>query len=648
MSNDASLSNRPTGTVTKTATRRRRASSDQAPSPDSASVSARFARAWNPTAWRRQLLQYFESWTGSLIVHIVIIVALALLTLSVPTEAKKPEIVSTLATRPDELLSQRLDERTEAAESLTFAAGVNSPTHATPLTGSVEPELSREVSEALSSPEVSLADVGLYEMPAAKLSDALGMQSPGDPAAAVDGYGGALDRLSEQLLMMLSHGKVLVVWLFDQSESMKDDQQQVKDRLERVYKELRLSNNSDPDAMLTYVASFGQTAMEHTRRPTSDLDAIRSAIDEIPVDESGVENACQTIIEALQQHRKFVVQGDRQLAIVVVTDESGDDVKLLDQAIHDARSINTPIYVLGYEAAFGYPYAYINWKDEATGFTNRLRINRGPESAFVEAIQTNGLWRRYDWHPSGFGPYDLVRLCRETGGTYYILPHLEQTLIGGEEHIFQIEAMRPYLPDLNGRQRYLEERQSSELRSALFEIIMTLNPYEDDRLELREYLPRDPAALGRMASEQFAKGQQLVAVYQSVEERLSGLARARHQEPSPRWQANYDMLLAQSVAYRVRAIEYMAYLDGFLKSPKALKDPKTTHWHMVALPRTITGEMTDADVARAKELFQAVITNHPGTPYESRARWEINRGFGVEMVEHYHDPRWDQVKWPKL
>ena len=126
------------------------------------------------------------------------------------------------------------------------------------------------------------------------------------------------------------------------------------------------------------------------------------------------------------------------------------------------------------------------------------------------------------------------------------------------------------------------------------------------------------------------------------------LQRAREQEPSPRWQANYDMLLAQSVAYRVRVLEYMTYLDGFLKNPKALKDPKTTHWRVDARPRTITGEATQADVARAIERFKAVIEAHPGTPYASRAQWEINRGFGVEMVEHYHDPRWDQVKWPKL
>ena len=290
MSNDA----RPATRLPGVAPRKVAAQTNRAPrEPSSATRSARLARAWNPSAWRRQLLQYFESWTGSLIVHVIIIVALALLTLSVPSEAKKPEIVSSLATRPDELLSQRLDEQTEAAETMSFAVGVASPSHAVPLTGTVEPELSREVADALSSPEVSLADIGLHEMPAAKLSEALGMESPGDPAAAVEGYGGALDRLSEQLLMMLSRGKVLVVWLFDQSESMKDDQQQIASRLGRVYQELRLSNNSDPEALLSVVSSFGQSTLTHTRRPTTDLQAILTAIDEIPIDESGIENICQ-------------------------------------------------------------------------------------------------------------------------------------------------------------------------------------------------------------------------------------------------------------------------------------------------------------------------------------------------------------------
>ena len=34
---------------------------------------------------------------------------------------------------------------------------------------------------------------------------------------------------------MLEKGKVLAIWCFDQSESMKDDQKEIRDRIERVF-----------------------------------------------------------------------------------------------------------------------------------------------------------------------------------------------------------------------------------------------------------------------------------------------------------------------------------------------------------------------------------------------------------------------------
>ena len=56
----------------------------------------------------------------------------------------------------------------------------------------------------------------------------------------------------------------------------------------------------------------------------------------------------------------------------------------------------------------------------------------------------------------------------------------------------------------------------------------------------------------------------------------------REKETSPRWQANYDLIHAQIIAYQARIYEYGAYLDTFIHKPKAVpvdqKGPNTRNW----------------------------------------------------------------------
>lgn len=619
-----------------------------------ASLAAAEYLASPPLTWRR-IAGYLESWTSSIVIHVVLILFLALWSVATPQQAYQAPLVSSLSVKPPELATQRLDDRLTAASSDDFAptSSLAVGTVGVTIAAQAEPELDRRAVENLPGSEVQLANVSLARLPAAELTSALGMQSPGDPSAAVEGYSGALDRLTQQLLLMLHRGKVLVVWVFDQSESMKDDQQMLKSRIERVYKEIGLTNPGDGDALLTAVTSYGAGSLEHTRRPTSDLAEIKAAIDEIPIDPSGKEMMCQAVINAANEYRKYGTQGQRQLAIVLVTDESGDDIERIEEAIAAAKSANCVVYTLGFEAAFGYRYAYLDWQHPVeTGLSKRLQIHRGPETAFVEQLQTEGLWARHDWHASGFGPYEQVRMCRETGGTFFVLPNLEANLVGvaGERNrVYQLESMRPYLPDLVSRDEYLAARRANELHTSLGEIIGTLDPYRHQEVALTEYYAlskQQPAALYDAFRTQQKKALDLIAVYQAADRRIEQLEPLRAKEVSPRWQANFDLLRAQALAYQIRCIEYGAYLEAFMQNPKAVKDPKTTHWRVAHAARRITGQQTDELASRATNLLRQVASDHAGTPYASRAEWELGRGFGVDLVEHYHNPRVDEVEWP--
>lgn len=602
--------------------------------------------------WNRSLAQTVEGWSGSLLVHLAVLLLLALWTIAVPV--KNDGGLLQVIERAPESLSERLEEEIVAAESLTLTgtAGdrVTAATHADPLSANVgtEPKFDRELAESLDAPQVALADVNLQAIPGKQINEDLAADSPGDPSAPVAGYGGAMDRMTQELLVMMAKSNVLTVWLFDQSESMKNDQQEIRQRLERVYQELNVSGDSKQETLLTSVASFGAEVQLHTRRPTADFAAIGQAVDEIPVDETGQERMCEAIVKTIQQHRKYAQGGRRQLAIVVVSDESGDDGEQLESTIAAAKEAGCRIYVMGREAVFGYPLAHVVYKDEPTGYVYWIPIHRGPETPLVELLQTDALWPRRDAYPSGFGPYEQVRLCRETGGVFYLLPSLEANLLQGEKRVYEIESMRPYLPDLSSREEYQAARQRSPLRAAVGELIDILDPKKNTAIRFEEQLPIEPGPFVEVVRKEQKKGAEYLNFLRQAEQRMKEFGRYRREEPSPRWQANFDLLLAQVVAYQVRVYEYAGYMEQFIQQPKLIKDPKTNRWRVALVPHAVTGEETAEYRRRATEMFKKIIADHPGTPYAARAQWEIDRGYGIELVEHWHPPGYGDVTLPKL
>ncbi|MGC3970925.1 MAG: hypothetical protein QM775_27400 [Pirellulales bacterium] len=84
---------------------------------------------------------------------------------------------------------------------------------------------------------------------------------------------------------------MLVVWAFDQSESMVDDREEIQGRVDRVYQELGLSAAAKDDALLTGVISYGASTLNHTPQPTYKPEEIMAAIKAVPTDPSGAGNA---------------------------------------------------------------------------------------------------------------------------------------------------------------------------------------------------------------------------------------------------------------------------------------------------------------------------------------------------------------------
>lgn len=606
-------------------------------------------------------------WGFSLLMHSMVLLILALV--GRPLQSQRTERIAIdtriLPEREQVEFPERLDEQEIPSETLTITPANGAPSD---VVGS-SPAIQQTRVDRSRLPEADLKlDVDPIDLPGRQiLGENIRLGLDGDIGAPVGDYGTALDRITQEILrLMRESGKVLVIWLFDESESMSDDQQQIKQRMDRVYRELGLVEESQGDALLTSVVGFGEQLHYLTEKPTSDVDAIRAAIDEIPVDASGKENMCRAIAEVLPEYRRHFSGGKYRLAVVVLTDESGDDGEYVEDALKAANRFQAPIYVLGREAVFGAPDARIRWRDAETGFEYWLPIRRGPETAFVEQLQTDGFQRRYRMHTSGFGPYEQARLAGQTGGIMFILPHEEVNVVAADRRRYEFLDMKEYVPTLLDRRAYQQSRAASPFRTAIWEAIEMLqpgNPSQPGNVSVPLHFPIQPAAFQAPAQRAEEKAIHVAQILLGAHARLEKVRDQRAHEPSRRWRANYDLILGQVMAYRVRMFEYARHLNHYRREMPAPKDEKSNHWDIGMIQELIPADETlkIAGVTEA-ELLEAVATStaqlkfvaseHQRTPWAARAEWELSRGFSVRLQEVFHDPRIDQrraeIKLPNL
>jgi hypothetical protein len=652
----------------------------QPPAENSEEEAAVEAEPDHRFRWRRHLRQV-SAMSVSAVVHMVALVTLGILVIEPKAVSQMQEVLAQVMDEIDprdelkvELENQLTDVKEQTTQVFSSSPVVGVVGASGPQGMISAPTMDRSLLEQVVNSEVNVEGVFVDVPSSRKLIVEAPDGQVGEARAVVGSYSDALDRITQEILWMLDKGPVLVVWAFDQSESMKDDQKEIRERFEHVYTQLGLVTKANQNALETAVVSYGDLSnfKVHTRLPTYDRNEIMSAIDEVPNDRSGKEFMCSAVLESIAKHRQYAQRTRRQMALILVTDESGertDNEALLERAIAEARAARCRIYVLGREAVFGYPFAHIRWPHPVTKRVHWLPIDRGPETAFAEELQTDGFHRRFDAHPAGFGPYECTRLGRETGGIFFLLPSLETNLVRGVKMNYDMQA--PYYPDLRARQEVKADIDKSPMRAMLEKVIYDLNPYNPEArkiIEMRVEFSTDYETLVQQIRQEQAKALVYLPYLAKAEETVGKLQKERKYEASPRWQANYDLLYAQLVAYQARMYEYGAYLEGFIKDlqaytknpadpknkfkpPAKTRSPDLIHdeWHIRTRVGTLTGDKIKPYVERSTAMFKQIMKDHAGTPWAARAEHELKRGFGVELVPAYEHPnKPNSIPVPKL
>src|SRR5262249_12496421 len=170
----------------------------------------------------------------------------------------------------------------------------------------------------------------------------------GDPVFDVQEIGVALDQLAREILRHLKDHKLTVVWLFDESVSMQDDQRAILEKFDRVSSELKLNidaTKKSAGALNHAIAGFGQGLDYMLEKPREDIDQIGRAIKHLKIDPTGIENTMRAVRE-VAEHYANLVRKDRRVLMVLVTDESGDDGADVEEARQTLKRLKIPLYVI--------------------------------------------------------------------------------------------------------------------------------------------------------------------------------------------------------------------------------------------------------------------------------------------------------------
>lgn len=652
--------------------------SSRRPSADSAlGGSALGGAALGPEpleAWSDEELEDDGGWfsdestafIGSLMVHLAVLLGLGITPL---LQRDAPEAIVMIASRPTEQIEElRIIEEVSYSDLPQEQVGANSSSTEMVM-AEASAEMFAELADIPSPVEIEPDTRGdifvnnLFTQPVAPLHKLENQR--GKTGQGVEGAAGAIDRLTFEILQSIEERPTLVVWLFDQSGSLLRQRAEIRDRFDKIYEELGVVSQSRNQRLtkaerhklplLTSIIGFGQDVKLYTEEPIDDLDEIKAVVDSLPIDTSGIERPFTAVELAADRYKSLrrstsSIGPLRNVLLVVVSDERGDDIDRLEPAVTACRRWGMPVYVIGAPAPFGREHTLIKYVDPDPQYDQTPRwaqVDQGPESLMPEQVRI-GFSGNFQDEPvidSGFGPYGLTRLAFETGGIFFTVHpnrNVNRDINRGEidpfaadlRRFFDPTIMARYRPDYLSPQDYEKRLKASPLRTALVSAAVQTVPALD-RPQMR-FVRRSEAQLAA----ELTRAQQDAAKLEPTLVRLAAILepgmKVRQSETVPRWRAGYDLAMGRVLAQKVRTETYNAMLAK-AKRGMPFSDEKNNTWVIAPDDEISVGSRWEREAALAKELLEDVVQQHAGTPWAHLASEELKVPLGWRWQEDYTD-----------
>jgi hypothetical protein len=200
---------------------------------------------------------------------------------------------------------------------------------------------------------------------------------------------------------------------------------------------------------------------------------------------------------------------------------------------------------------------------------------------------------------------------------------------------YSAEVINRYRPDYHSLSEIEHDSAKYPLRAQVIETIKLLRATFDHngpQGSLREYF--QGTSNERIKAEILKEQRKPALVHDQLMERLEALRKAgeqRDKEPSLRWQAHYDYILAELLARTAYVSEYNLMLGKIRKDELPELQPKVhTGWRLVASEKMQSSKEVKDLAAESKKLFAKIIREHPGTPWEILAKREQRTALGLE------------------
>ena len=563
------------------------------------------------------------AWLVSLVVHAVLLLLLGSM---VRVSIVEPE--HALSSVIEDLPSDEYQFRNVTVEDLGSDGNVNVLGPSRQAATQVAPDPQKKTEQRLEERNltVNVPQTDLVEKPNesefADVVDTVGQ------TVHTGGVAGAIDRLTWEIAASLKERKTLVVWLFDASLSLKARRKQIAGRFANVYRQLGVIAKDRQRYLKTAVVSFGRETHLLTPKPVDDVSTLVEAVRNIKPDVSGTENVFSAVDLVTRKWKTYRTKMRRNIMVIIVTDERGDDDAGMEEVITRARRYGIRVYCVGNAAPFGRIKGKYTWK-YADGTEEDLDVDQGPESVLPERI------RLAFWGPSppelkrissGFGPYALTRLCAETGGIYLVAAEPP----GGLR--FDPAVMKAYHPDYRPKRLYQKSLAKNRARSALVQAAM-LTAVDEVRMPQMTFPAETDNILRQVATEAQKPMAVLDAKLRTIYGVLQTGEKDRSKLTSPRWRAGYDLAMGRVLATLVRAYGYNKILAEMKSAPRSFKKKGSNTWRLIPSRKITTGPSVKKYAKQAAKYLNRVIDEHPGTPWARLAEQELSQPLGWDWRE---------------
>lgn len=454
--------------------------------------------------------------------------------------------------------------------------------------------------------------------------------------------GGALDRLTLEIIQSANQKDTNVIWLMDSSISLYNQRQNIHDRISNILQQISVEPSEHK--VQHRIVSFGQSCINISKEFTNDSSTLKEDIKRIVIDNSGIENIFSAInYSCIQSYKK-----NSRLLVIVFTDETGEDVQYLDAVSSLCRKQGTMIYVVGNPAPFGKSKAQFRFVEFDQSYKSEDRwveIDQGPETIAPIVLNIKSLPIDNETLDSGFGPFALSKLCLDTGGIYFsVHPDRDKKISNKNEttplnsyisYFFDALVMNKYNPDYRSISIQTIDINKSQAKSSLVKACqIPLHISNDQRLKFHCFT-QDQFIQELNDAQKFAAKiePQINQIYQILitgEKDLSNLS-------DKRWIASYYLALGRILNAKCRIELYNSSLAQAKFGIKKQQD-RSNIFILEPTNKPIENSQLQKLANLGKHYLELIVKNYPETPWSLIAQCELDCPVSYAWKEDYETP----------